>query len=300
MSQFQPFQNGVNGARNDTLAAAGYKSTVNGYDAGMDANLHPQAFSRHSAAGRRLFRALGTALVTAIIAAVFAPPLAAQPRLAQGMLLLASPEIDDPSWTRTVVLLLHHDSNGSLGVALNRPTRVAPEEVEPQLELPGYSGSVFRGGPVGPTQLIFLVRNPPAGLLRAAPQIVEDVYASGDLSALTQLVELGTNESELRLFAGHVEWAPRQLEAEVAEGLWTLTAASSPRVFPARPETLWEQLQASGDELLVDTPIEPRLSPASALDPGFSTSVLVPMAGNGSTLSPLQRIVRWAIWSGRH
>src|SRR5690606_3841373 len=136
--------------------------------------------------------------------------------------------------------------------AINRPTRVAPQEIAPELGLPGFTGSVFRGGPVGPTQIVFLVRNPPLGLLRGAPVIVDDIHASGDLAVLPQLVEQGAADGQLRLFAGHVEWAPGQLEREVSGGLWTVTNGSAPRVFSQQPETLWERLRNAADELLVD------------------------------------------------
>src|SRR5690606_36008093 len=145
--------------------------------------------------------------------------------------------------------------NGTLGVAINRPTRVALDEIVPDLETGSYTGSVFRGGPVGPTQLVFLVRNPPLGLLQAAPLIVDGIRASGDLAALPRLVELGraTND-DLRFFAGHVEWAPGQLAREIADGLWTVTTGSASRVFSPQPETLWQRLRNAGDELLGERP----------------------------------------------
>ncbi len=56
--------------------------------------------------------------------------LGAAPTLAQapdkGMLLVATPELRDPRFSETVVLLLHYGSEGALGVAINRPTWVDP------------------------------------------------------------------------------------------------------------------------------------------------------------------------------
>lgn len=193
-----------------------------------------------------------------VIGAALALPAAAQPRVTQGSLLVSTDEIDDPSWTQTVVLILHHGSNGTLGVAVNRPTEVELEEIVPDLgELPGLDARLFRGGPVQPTQLVFLVRNPPAGLLRDAPRILEGVYASGDLAALPRIVEAGGPES-LRLYAGHAEWAPGQLDREIADERWTVTAGSAERVFSPNPSLLWQRLRNAGDELLVEGGEEPR------------------------------------------
>jgi putative transcriptional regulator len=218
--------------------------------AGMNTRpLQPDS-ARRAAAVRR-HRLIDAAVL--LVAVALAQPLAAQPKLAQGVLLVATPEIGDRSWEQTIVLVLHHDSNGTLGVAINRPTVVAADEIVPDLgELPEAAGAVFRGGPVGPTQLVFLVRNPPSGMLQTAPLIVDGIYASGDLASLPRLVEASDDGRRLRIYAGHAEWAPGQAEREVADGQWTVTAGTAERVFSAQPEILWQRLQSAGEELLVD------------------------------------------------
>src|SRR5690606_22704280 len=126
----------------------------------MNAKPKPAAHSR--ASRRPSFWARAAWL---LVGAALSLPAAAQPRVGQGSLLVSTDEIGDKSWSRTVVLVLHHGSNGTLGIAINRPTEVAPQEIVPDLgEVPGFDGRVFRGGPVQPTQLVFLVRDPPAGL----------------------------------------------------------------------------------------------------------------------------------------
>jgi len=174
------------------------------------------------------------------------------PRVGQGSLLVATEEIGDPSWAQTVVLVLQHGQNGTWGVAINRPTEVEPQELVPDLaELAELDLRVFRGGPVQPTQLLYLVRNPPTDVMRNAPRILENVYASGDLSALPRIVEAGGVDA-LRLFAGYVEWAPGQLDRELAEKRWTVTPGSADRIFAPDPALLWLRLRNAGDELLVD------------------------------------------------
>ena len=80
--------------------------------------------------------------------------------LGDGVLLIASPELADPNFSHAVVLVLQHGDNGTIGVVLNRLTSVAPAKVFPELQtgLGAYTGTLFRGGPVGPTRLVFLVR----------------------------------------------------------------------------------------------------------------------------------------------
>ena len=54
-----------------------------------------------------------------------------------GRLLVATPMLGDPNFKRAVVLLVEHeDDQGSLGVVLNRPTKIPVGQVlEPWTEL---------------------------------------------------------------------------------------------------------------------------------------------------------------------
>lgn len=189
----------------------------------------------------------------AVAIALIAAPAAAQNESAAravgtGKLLIAAPEIEDASWAGTVLLVLHHDDSGTLAVALNRPTRVAPQEIVPDLEFGERTATVFRGGPIAPTQLLFLVENPPADMPPAA-RIIEGVYAGGDLAQIPRLSRVDEGAGRLRLYAGHAEWAPGQLAREVAAGRWIVAEATPDRVFAAPPESLWEQLRQRRDGL---------------------------------------------------
>ena len=67
-----------------------------------------------------------------------------------GRLLVATPMLGDPNFRRTVVLIVEHESEqGTLGVVLNRPTKVPVGQVlEPWTELATDPSVVFTGGPV--------------------------------------------------------------------------------------------------------------------------------------------------------
>ena len=234
-------------------------------------NPNPKRAQARGAAGKVVLGSRGLLELAALlaVAVLAAAPAAAQLSPSQGKLLVATPEIGDPSWAETVLLLLHHDSNGTLGVALNRPTWVEPETVAPGLaEIEGYEGTVFRGGPVAPTRLIFLVRDPPPGMLDAAP-ILRGVYAGADFELLQPLASAVDAEHALRLYAGHAEWAPGQLEREIADGLWLLVDGSAERVFSPEPNDLWDALKDGGEELLVRAinPPRPAGHPAASIDP---------------------------------
>jgi len=161
-----------------------------------------------------------------------------------GQLVVATPELLDPSFTRTVVLLLQVDEDdGALGLVLNRPSGTDVHEV-----LPGWAALsagppvVFTGGPVQPSGAICLGRGRPGGPLVAAFAELEGVHAVGtvDLEALPEALEASV--CEVRLFAGYAGWSPGQLEAEVEDGAWWVVDSLPADAFDSRPERLWQQV----------------------------------------------------------
>src|SRR6516165_11980878 len=102
----------------------------------------------------------------ALLAAVLLDPAAADPPTTDsltGQLLIASPEIGDPRFAHTVILMVKHDKDGALGITINRP--VGERSIVSLLEAPGEDVSgvegtlqVFAGGPVQP-ELGFVIHS---------------------------------------------------------------------------------------------------------------------------------------------
>ncbi len=129
--------------------------------------------------------------------------------VADGTLLIASPDLADPNFAHTVVLVLRSDTNGTIGVILNRPTTLVPAKIFPELaaSVGAYTGKLFRGGPVAPSRLLFLVRGLAAATVQG-PEVVEKVFLAGDPEALPDIVRLADGTKELRMYAG-----PRRVDA---------------------------------------------------------------------------------------
>jgi putative transcriptional regulator len=71
-------------------------------------------------------------------------------QLASGVLLVATPALQDPNFADTVVLLLDVSDEGALGVVLNRPSQVLVSDVlEPWGDVVAEPEVLFQGGPVG-------------------------------------------------------------------------------------------------------------------------------------------------------
>jgi len=78
----------------------------------------------------------------------------------------------------------------------------------------------------------------------ASIQTCDGVYLSADRKLLPQLLGRDKPMDGLRIFVGHAGWAPCQLEAEIANGDWTLKRAEPEAIFNSKSEHPWPTSQA--------------------------------------------------------
>ena len=189
-------------------------------------------------------RILATVLLVALLTVLHVVPVLAGNEFAQvsvgkGVLLVASPALDDPNFSQSVVLVLEHGSEGTLGVIVNRSTNVLLSEALPDLTvLKGTTYRLFSGGPVEPTRLILLSRlkDPPAG----ARSVFDGVYVGGTPEVLERIITQAKPNETFRAFAGVAGWAPGQLQYEMLQGAWAILPPDSIGIFDKDPATLWE------------------------------------------------------------
>ncbi len=155
----------------------------------------------------------------------------------RGNLLLSAPNLFDPNFRRTVVLIAEHTPEGALGLVLNRPAETTVGEAVPDLEWIAGSPdeAVYAGGPVGADSVIVLAEFEDPDL--AAAMVLEDVGFVPAVGAGTDEIAAATTRA--RVFAGHAGWGPGQLEDEMAENSWIVEPAQAQDVFSDDPEDLW-------------------------------------------------------------
>jgi putative transcriptional regulator len=184
-----------------------------------------------------------------------------------GRLLVATPELTDPSFHRTVVLLLQHEpQDGALGVVLNRPSDTPLGAVLPSwVERAAAPDVVFHGGPVQPEAAICLARTAPG--TPAARAYAPLVRPDGAHDPQLGTVDLEATDvpglRSVRVFAGYAGWISGQLEAEVDEGAWWVLDALPGDAFEQRPDRLWGQVlkrQGLPLALVSSAPDDPRLN----------------------------------------
>jgi putative transcriptional regulator len=190
---------------------------------------------------------------TGLLAAALLATTAAAPDAPSGILLVARPDLADPNFRETVVLVTRHAGGGAVGVVLNRPTAVALGQALPEHQaLQSRPDRLFAGGPVSPRTLVavFRSRERPADALRIMP----DVYLSLHGATLDGLFRGPDIPRDLRVYAGYAGWAPGQLEMEIAREAWYVLEADAESIFRADPATLWRALLRRASALSVRAP----------------------------------------------
>ncbi|WP_214371047.1 YqgE/AlgH family protein [Pseudonocardia sp. H11422] len=160
--------------------------------------------------------------------------------VAPGTLLVAAPGLSDPNFRRTVVYVIEHREQGSLGVVLNRPSEVEVRDVLPYwAPLTSEPRSVFVGGPVDARTALCLAAlrtgqhaNGLSGLVT-----VRSPIALVDLDS--EPTALAPRLRGLRVFAGYSGWDAGQLAAEIARGDWIVVPALPDDVLTGHHVDLW-------------------------------------------------------------
>jgi putative transcriptional regulator len=155
------------------------------------------------------------------------------------MLLVAMPQLQDPNFSHSVILLSDFVPEGAFGLILNRPTGAqasALAQLEPPVER-ANDLPLFTGGPVAPDRGWILVNQPPDGT--EFREVLKGIYLSSSPQLLRDVLETHP-APRARVLAGHAGWGPGQLDAEIAESAWLMCDADLDLVFDTEPSSLWE------------------------------------------------------------
>ena len=169
-------------------------------------------------------------------------------------LLVATPQVQDPFFDHSVVLLLHHDDEGSFGFNLNRPTDLSIQEVLDGLEIPWKGdpeSQAYFGGPVQPQLGSVLFRSseneplPNPRMMATAAEVCPGIRMTQHVDDLALLA--GQPPPGLRLYLGYAGWGTGQLVDEILRNDWIIVPVTNDLLFSSDPQGLWSQaLQAAG------------------------------------------------------
>jgi putative transcriptional regulator len=160
-------------------------------------------------------------------------------------LLVAMPQLGDPNFHRSVVLLVHHESEGSFGLVLNRPLDVSLADIAGNvgLEWKGEAaGGVGWGGPVQPGVgwIVFAGEPAPEEVDAEVTTLTDGVRVTGSLDVLRTIAP--RPPADLRLLLGYAGWGAGQLESELAEGAWLTVPIKRELVFGDPGADMWTRV----------------------------------------------------------
>jgi putative transcriptional regulator len=152
--------------------------------------------------------------------------------------LIAVPQLTDPNFKQSVVLLLQQSDDGALGLVINRESPILLRDLCKDHEII-YAGDPAKrvrvGGPVQPEQGLVLYAgglDDPEG--RA---VLDGLQVSASTKTLQHLCE--DTGIQFHCFSGYAGWAPGQLEQEINEGSWIVAPVDPMLVLDTPPDDLW-------------------------------------------------------------
>jgi putative transcriptional regulator len=160
--------------------------------------------------------------------------------LGVGKLLVASRGLGDPDFAGTVVLLVHYDEKGALGLILNRRTDIPLSRVLDLEAAKDRSDPIYLGGPVGPSAVFALFAS--SAKMEKAENIFGGVYLISDKALFEQTISARPDAGVFHVYLGYAGWAQDQLRNEVQLGAWFVLPADATTVFNADPDSLWLQM----------------------------------------------------------
>lgn len=154
----------------------------------------------------------------------------------QGKFLIATPEIDDDYFDRTVIYICEHNSNGAMGLVINTPTDLSVLELITRMDFQmanqrNYHKDqmVLSGGPVSQDRG-FIIHTKTEQEFLHSYRVTDNILltTSGDV-----LDSLGKPEALEKFIVclGCATWKPEQLEQEIARNYWLISEANDKTLF---------------------------------------------------------------------
>ena len=155
-------------------------------------------------------------------------------------LLLSMPQLVDPNFARTVILLCEHSAEGAFGLVVNRPAETTAAEavqMEPVIASPNDL-PLLMGGPVEPQRGWILT----AGAVEESSSrpLGAGLYLSASPLVLRQVLSAHPPPRRTVVLAGYAGWGPGQLDAELAESSWLIMPVELDLIFEIPSAVAWE------------------------------------------------------------
>jgi putative transcriptional regulator len=159
-----------------------------------------------------------------------------------GQLLIAAPDMDDPRFAHTVILMVQHDQGGALGIIINRP--VGELSFADLLKSIGSAGNpvsgkvrIFAGGPVE-LGAGFVLHS--TEYHRPETQHIDGLVAMTSSAAVMRDIAEAKGPKKSLIAFGYAGWGPGQLESELMRHAWFTASEDPALVFDDDRARVWK------------------------------------------------------------
>ena len=153
-----------------------------------------------------------------------------------GDVLIAEPFMNDFYFRRSVILIIDHNEEGSLGVVFNKRLTIPFNEIVQGF--PEFKADVYLGGPVETDRIFFT--HTVGELIPDSYKITDGLYWSGNVNALKSLIKMDLiKPHEIRFYVGYAGWDGGQLRKELKANTWLVGKFSSKQLLQTNPGKMW-------------------------------------------------------------
>jgi len=197
------------------------------------------------ARAREVHRMCLVAVLASAVAVLGSSALALQgnrlaDRLAPGVFLYSIPQMRDPNFAESVVVLIQKSADGAAGLIINRPTDIPLSEALPDIVGESSPLPLYLGGPVLPEAISALVRSEQPS--EKAVKLLDGVFSTSSLDDIGAVLAGSDPERHLRVYAGYAGWGPGQLEGELRLGHWVVAPGKAESIFARDPSDIWPEV----------------------------------------------------------
>ena len=157
----------------------------------------------------------------------------------QGCILISEPFLESPIFSRSIILITEHNSEGTIGFVLNKPSEIYPDELFDDVF--SFNGVLHIGGPVSTNTLHFIhtLGDKVSGAIKITPSI----YWGGDFDIVKKMINSGMADSRsIRFFVGYSGWSAGQLENEIEENSWVVSKLDDNKIMNADSNKSWHEI----------------------------------------------------------
>ncbi len=167
-----------------------------------------------------------------------------------GRILIAQPELTDPFCKRTVIFMVQHDKDGTMGFIINRQLNLSLSSII--VGFPDIDVNISVGGPVSPETINFL--HTFGDVVPNSYNVGNGVYLNGDIEAIKGLAIAGKLTKEnFRVFIGYAGWGTKQLSNEIKEDSWVVANLDPELMMKGTYDNWYFTVQQLGDKFKVWT-----------------------------------------------